>query len=156
MSTAVLIVDDEPALRELLRRWLAGAGYVTLEAPSAEAALDVLAHSADVRTVVADLQMPGKGGSWLVDQMRLHFPSTAVVLATADDKVPGTLSLQPAVVGYLVKPLNRDQVVNLVRQGVRQSEAFADRARIRAATDPIDTFLDRKLTQNRGDGNDPS
>jgi hypothetical protein len=61
-----------------------------------------------------------------------------VVLATADDQVPGMLSLQPNVVGCLVKPLNRVEVIRLVAEGVRKTAAEVERARIRRATDPIE------------------
>jgi DNA-binding NtrC family response regulator len=138
MRVAVLVVDDEQGLRALLKRWLAVEPYVALEAQNAEEALDVLAQSPEIKLVIADLQMPGKGGAWLVDQMRQRFPTTAVVLATADDQVPGTLSLQPNVVGYLVKPLNREEVIRLVAEGVRKTAAEVERARIRRATDSIE------------------
>lgn len=151
MRASVLVVDDEQGLRGLLKRWLAAEQYVALEAQNAEEALDVLAQSPEVKLVIADLQMPGQGGAWLVDQMRQRFPSTAVVLATADDQVPGTLSLQRSVVGYLVKPLNREEVIRLVAEGVRKTAEEVERARLRSATDPIETFLDRKLTHGEDD-----
>jgi DNA-binding NtrC family response regulator len=138
MRVAVLVVDDEQGLRALLKRWLAVEPYVALEAQNAEEALDVLAQSPEIKLVIADLQMPGNGGAWLVDQMRRRFPTTAVVLATADDQVPGMLSLQPNVVGCLVKPLNRVEVIRLVAEGVRKTAAEVERARIRRATDPIE------------------
>jgi DNA-binding NtrC family response regulator len=152
MRAAVLIVDDEPGLRELLRRWLEAEQYVALEAQTAEDALEVLAQSPDVKVVIADLQMPGQGGAWLVDQMRQRFRSAVVVLATADDQVPGTLSLRPSVLGYLVKPLNREEVIRLVAEGVRKTASEVEPARILTAADPIETFLDRKLTHGDGDG----
>jgi DNA-binding NtrC family response regulator len=154
MRAAVLIVDDEPGMRELLKRWLAGEKYAALEARNAEEALEILALTPDVKVAIADLQMPGKGGAWLVDEMGRRFPSTAVVLATADGQVPGSLSLQRNVVGYLVKPLTRDQVRRYVRNGVQQSLEFAEKARLRSATDPIDSFLDRKLTSGNDDDRD--
>lgn len=138
MPAAVLIVDDQPGLRELLTRWLSGAEYVALKAESAEEALDVLAQSPEVKVVIADVQMPGHGGAWLVDQLRERFPATAVVLATADDHVPGTLSLQPGVVGCLVKPLAREALLRAVSTGVKQSDEYVQRARIRLATNLIE------------------
>jgi DNA-binding NtrC family response regulator len=151
MRAAVLIVDDEPGLRELLRRWLEAEQYVALEAQTAEDALEVLAQSPDVKVVIADLQMPGQGGAWLVDQMRQRFRSAVVVLATADDQVPGTLSLRPSVLGYLVKPLNREEVIRLVAEGVRKTASGVEPSRISTAADPIEAFLDRKLTHGDGD-----
>ena len=55
---SVLIVDDEPRIREFLVRWLAPAGYDTRDAPDAEAAVD--ASVPDV--VLCDVQMPGRDG----------------------------------------------------------------------------------------------
>jgi DNA-binding NtrC family response regulator len=154
MRAAVLIVDDEPGMRELLKRWLAGENYDALEAGNAEEALEVLTQTPHVKVVIVDVQMPGKGGAWLIDQIQQRCPSTAVVLATANDQVPGTLSLQPSVVGYLVKPLSQEGVRRHVRKGVQRSHEFAERARVRSATDPIDTFLDRKLTSGNDDDRD--
>ena len=69
--SAVLVVDDQPPVREFLVRWLGPAGYETAQAPDAEAALSLLAErSFDV--VLCDVQMPGRGGLWLVDQLRDH------------------------------------------------------------------------------------
>ena len=127
-------------------RWLSSEQYPVLEARNAEEAIELLAKSPDVKVIIADLQMPGQGGAWLVEQMRLRFPSTAIVLATANDQVPGSVSLQPNVAGYLVKPLTRDAVLQYVRRGVRKSDELAEKARVREATDPIESFLDRKLT----------
>jgi DNA-binding NtrC family response regulator len=138
MPATVLVVDDELGLRELLTRWLSAAKYVVLKASDAEEAVAVLAQSPEVNVVIADLQMPGRGGAWLVDQMLERFPSIAVVLATADDQVPGTLSLQPSVVGYLVKPLDRDALLRAVRKGVARRDEYVERARIRRATDPLE------------------
>jgi DNA-binding NtrC family response regulator len=136
MPATVLVVDDEPGLRGLLTRWLSGAKYVVLQASDAEGGLAMLGQSPEVKVVIADLQMPGRGGGWLVDRMLECFPSIAVVLATADDQVPGTLSLQPSVVGYLVKPLAREALLRVVREGVARRDEFIERARIRRATDP--------------------
>lgn len=149
MPSSVLIVDDEPGLRELLRRWLSSSENLVFETPSAEEALNVLAQTPDIAVALVDMQMPGRGGTWLVEQMRGLFPTVAIILATADAHVPGTVSLQPSVIGYLVKPLDRETVLRLVEDGRAWHEQ-----RIASSTgskaDPIDAFLDSKL--NRGPG----
>lgn len=147
MPSTVLIVDDELGLRELLKRWLTGEEYVALEARTAEEALDVAAGNPDIKVAVVDLQMPGRGGAWLIDQLRHSFPAISVILATANDSVPGTLSLQPSVVGYVVKPLTSQKVLPLLADGLRRSTEYAEAAREGHAADPIESFLDRKLTR---------
>ena len=152
MPSSVLIVDDEPGLRELVRRWLAGPDSFLLEASSAEDAMCVLADTRAVAVALVDLQMPGHGGAWLVEQMQRSFPAVAIVLATADPAVPGTISLQRSVIGYLVKPLDRDQVVQLVAAGLAWHQQKANPAAHGSDTDPVDAFLDSKLTRGRGRG----
>ena len=147
MPASVLIVDDEPGMRELVKRWLTGHEYIALEARTAEEALDVAAGTPDIRVAVVDLQMPGRGGAWLLEQLRHSYPAISVILATANDSVPGTLSLQPSVVGYVVKPLTSQKVLPLVADGLRRSAEYEEAARGRKATDPIESFLDRKLTR---------
>ncbi len=140
---SVLIVDDEPRIREFLARWLAPAGYDVKEAPDAEAALAAVAASVpDV--VLCDVQMPGHDGLWLVEQLRQRFPAVAIVLATANDSVPPVVSLQEGVVEYLVKPFERDRVLAAVRRAVewRQSAPVQplDGA---AAGDPLAEWLNK-------------
>lgn len=156
MSAAVLIVDDDAGIRELLKRWLAGDTYRTFEARTAEDALDVARTDGDITVAVVDLQMPGRGGAWLIEQLRHSYPAVSVVLATANDSVPGTLSLQANVVGYIVKPITPQTLLPLIAAGVRRKSEYLEAARKRKATDPIESFLDRKLTREGGRGVDPN
>jgi DNA-binding NtrC family response regulator len=149
MPSSVLIVDDEPGMRELIKRWLTGEEYVALEARTAEDALAIAEQNRDIKAALVDLQMPGLGGAWLVDQLRQSVPALSVILATANSSVPGTLSLQPNVVGYVVKPLDQQLVMQLVAEAVLRSDQHQTDARRQRANDPIESFLDRKLT--RGD-----
>jgi two-component system, OmpR family, KDP operon response regulator KdpE len=156
--SSILVVDDEGAMRELYRRLLTAAGYLALDARTAEEGLDLLTLTPDIFAVVADLNMPGQGGEWLVDQLRQRFPNVAVILATANENVPGTLSLQASVVQYIVKPITREQLL----AAVAAAHAWHEQ-RVKAPPGPagkddsIESFLDRKLTRGGGDGgSDPS
>jgi DNA-binding NtrC family response regulator len=116
--SVVLIVDDEPGIREILARWLTEAGYEIRRAADAEAALvDMASTPADV--VLCDIEMPGRGGVWLTGQLRERFPTTAMVLATAVSTVPPSTSFKPGVVDYVLKPFARDRVLNAVAAGVK-------------------------------------
>ena len=132
--SSVLIVDDEPRIREILVRWLATAGYDTREAPDTETALDLLAASAS-DVVLCDVHMPGHDGLWLVERLRKSFPCVAIVLATADDRVP------PGV-EYLVKPLERGPVLGAVSRAVEWHEAALARGPERTTEgDPIEKWI---------------
>ena len=148
--SAILIVDDEAAMRALYGRMLLTEGHMPLEARTAVEALDVLTRDHDIPVVIADLHMPGHGGDWLIEQIRERFPRVAVILATANQSVPGSVTLQPSVVNYIVKPISRDQLISAVTSALQ----WREQSQPQAGTDgdPIEAFLDSKLNRNHGDG----
>ena len=123
----ILIVDDEPSVREVLGRWIVAAGHEIREAESAEAALAVMAETcADV--VMCDIEMPGQGGLWMAEELRARYPAAAMVLATGVDSVPPATSFKPGIVEYLVKPFTKDAVLKAVTAGLAWHAAAAERA----------------------------
>jgi DNA-binding NtrC family response regulator len=141
----ILIVDDEQPMRELVTRLLAPLGHTLLQAADAEAAITLLAQQ-PTAVVVCDRSMPGRDGDWLVEQVRAQHPSTAVILATADDAVPPRVSLQNGVIGYLVKPFNADQLRTAVADGISWHQAAAKSSKRQHAPldgDAFDQFLRR-------------
>lgn len=135
--TRVLVVDDEAAVRLLLRRWLEASGHQVHEAADAESALRI-AKATEAAVVVVDLQMPGHDGLWLADRLRTECPEAGVVLATADATVPPMVSLRPGICGYVVKPFDPPRLMAAVagaaawhqqqvrRTGSLASDPFAD------------------------------
>ena len=141
--TAILIVDDEPNIRDLLARWLNGSEYVTSQAPDAESAFEMMtAKPADV--VLCDIEMPGKGGLWLIPTLREHFPTAAVVLITGVDSVPPAISLQGGVVQYLTKPFTRERVLAAVAEAAQwHRSTHMDGASQTASPDSVAEWLER-------------
>lgn len=149
--SSILVVDDEAAMRDFYRRALSAGGYRPLDVRTAEEALDYLSLTPDIELAIVDLNMPGHGGAWLIEQMRQRFPHVAVILATADERVPGTVTLQSSVVGYLVKPIAPEHLLTTVGAALAaraQAPSGSDRS---GTGDPFDAWLDRKLTHRRGD-----
>lgn len=113
--TSVLIVDDEPAVRDVIARWVASFGLKSHGAGSAEDALVALrAQRCDL--AVVDVKMPGHDGLWLLDQLHREHPQTAVVLATANaDLLDGRRTSE--VADLLVKPFHRERLQLAVERG---------------------------------------
>lgn len=143
----VLIVDDEPKVRALLRRVLEAAGHQTLEAEHAASALDTLAaHSANV--VLCDVDMPGQDGLWLARRIREKHPTLPVVFATGQDMLPSTDTLRDGVVAYVLKPFERAALLAAVQRAVDWHEA----AKSRGPSNPSDDKeLDRWLRDDSSD-----
>jgi DNA-binding NtrC family response regulator len=137
--SAILIVDDDPRLREVLARWLAAAGYETQDASDAETALPLL--TAGVAGVaLCDVAMPGRGGLWLVERAREACPSVAVVLATGMENVHPSISLGGNVVDYLIKPFERASVLTAVARALAWHEAATKKGKT-DGEEPLDTWL---------------
>ena len=107
----ILIVDDEGASRKLLHQKLSNEGYRCLEAGNAEQALDKLSNNS-VSLVVLDIRMPGKSGIELLPEIKVHYPDTAVVMATATtDTNIAIQCMKQGAYDYLTKPVAMEEVI---------------------------------------------
>ncbi len=120
MEGRVLIVDDDPAVRTVLKRILSGDGYSLEEAEDAFRALDQLdAHPPDA--VLLDLKMPGMDGLALLDNLRQRGLDVPVVVLTGHgDQFTARECLEAGAAAYLTKPPDRSDLLLAVRGAVAQ------------------------------------
>ncbi len=120
----VLIVDDDENTLEILRRWLAKEGYITVTAEDGQQCLDTLAkESFDI--VLLDVMMPGVDGLQVCERMRENpaWRSIPVVLLTAkDDMETRTRGMALGVSEYLTKPINKLELFSRLRAQVHTRE----------------------------------
>ena len=111
----ILIVDDEPYIREILSRWLVGEGYRCEQAENATTALQALAAS-EFELMISDIRMPGRSGLELLDEARSLYPNLAVIMLTAvDDRATAIHTLEAGAYGYVIKPFDRNELlINVV------------------------------------------
>jgi CheY-like chemotaxis protein len=108
-SWTVLVVDDEPDIRYLLRVTLELAGYRVVEAKHGEAALELARRSAP-QLVVTDQMMPVMNGGELIERLRAGGSTKAIPIVM----VSGTRSVQPGADAVLVKPFDPTELIGLV------------------------------------------
>jgi two-component system response regulator MprA len=121
----VLVVDDEPAVREALRRSLAFEGYEVDLAPDGLAALELVAARApDV--VVLDVLMPRMDGLTAARRLRASGSRVPVLMLTARDTVGDRVTgLDAGADDYLVKPFELDELLARLRALLRRSALSA-------------------------------
>ena len=105
----VVVVDDDAQVRRFLASALVALGYVAYPAPDADSALEEI-RLVQPDVVLCDITMPGHDGVWLVQQIVAEWPGLPIVLVTALTELNATLTLQPGVVGYLVKPCSLEDL----------------------------------------------
>ncbi len=126
----VLVVDDEPALRVLLRQTLAGYGYRVVEARDGEEALALASDSPDpFDLLVTDVIMPGMTGPQLAGRLLSLFPGMAVLFISG---YPGETEAERAAFGrgasYLAKPFTAEMLLQHARQQLDLGKAGTAKA----------------------------
>src|SRR4030095_4107790 len=103
VTRELLVVDDDDALRGMLRELFQDEGYRVWDAPTAEAARG-LPRAHEVDAVLLDVNMPGKSGIDLVGELRSVRPDTPVVLMTAFASVASAVeAMRAGGVDYITK-----------------------------------------------------
>jgi len=131
-KATILVVDDEPAVREVLEEYLAAHGYATIAAESASAARGLVArHPIDVALI--DIHMPGEDGLSLARHLRERYAKIAVVMltsaATVVDRIVG---LEMGADDYVPKPFDPRELLARVKSVLRRTSS-AGRADLGAA-----------------------
>ena len=126
-STAtILIVDDEPLIREVLICDLTDRGYATLEAEDGEGALRVL-RSKPVSVVISDLSMPSLEGLALLSQMRVEeLWQPFIILTGYGSKDASITALRLGAFDFLEKPADFDRLAEIVAQAVAFHDAHRE------------------------------
>jgi len=115
----VLVIDDEPPIRKLLRVGLSAHGYQTVEASSGKSALELL-HEQPPDLVILDLGLPDMQGHELLRTMRARNDSVPiVVLSSRDDETGKVQALDAGADDYVTKPFGMDELLARMRAALR-------------------------------------
>ena len=121
----ILVVDDEPAVRDSLDRALRLEGYKVELAANGTEALDALGNQT-VDAIVLDLMMPRVGGLEVCRRLRSTGDRTPVLILTARDAVTDRVAgLDAGADDYVVKPFALDELLARLRALLRRSGASA-------------------------------
>jgi two-component system KDP operon response regulator KdpE len=114
----VLVVDDEPPIRKLLRMGLGTQGYHVIEAPDGRSALDHMREKPDL--VILDLGLPDTQGLELLRTMRTRDERVPiVVLSSRADEVAKVQALDLGADDYITKPFGMDELLARIRAALR-------------------------------------
>jgi two-component system KDP operon response regulator KdpE len=114
----VLVIDDEPPIRKLLRMGLTTQGYQILEAPNGKAALELMAEGPDL--VILDLGLPDIQGHELLRMIRARNDSVPImVLSSRGDEAGKVQALDFGADDYVTKPFGMDELLARMRAALR-------------------------------------
>jgi len=114
----ILVVDDEPPIRKLLRMGLSTQGYEVLQAPTGRAALELLSQAPDL--IILDLGLPDIQGLELLSMMRARNERVPiVVLSSRGDEAGKVQALDLGADDYVTKPFGMDELLARMRAALR-------------------------------------
>lgn len=126
-----LIVDDEPAMRTVLRRLMTADGFECIEVSSGVEALAAL-ETQPVPLVLSDYHMPVLDGAELLRTVQSRWPGTAVVIITAISDVNlAVRCLDAGALDYLTKPFSTEELRARVLQALEKRRLLIDNAAYR-------------------------
>ena len=141
MTAKILIVDDEPGIRNVLKISLTDAGYETLTADDGKkAAALVKENNFDI--VLTDIRMPGLDGIALLKQIKKNRPDTEVIMITGHgDYRLAIESLKLDAVDFISKPIDNDVLGIALKRATDRIEA---RNQIRSYTRDLEIRVEEK------------
>jgi two-component system response regulator AtoC len=111
-SLQVLVVDDEPAIRQVVAAQLRKAGHSVEQAGDGEAAMERLAKG-DLDIVLCDIKLPGLSGIEVLRQARATGIDTAFIMMTAFASVDTAIeAIKAGAADYMIKPLNNEELLH--------------------------------------------
>jgi two-component system, OmpR family, KDP operon response regulator KdpE len=114
----ILVVDDEPPIRKLLRMGLSSQGYEILEAPNGKSSLELLAKDPDL--IILDLGLPDVQGLELLRMIRARNEDVPiVVLSSRGDEAGKVEALDLGADDYVTKPFGMEELLARMRAALR-------------------------------------
>jgi DNA-binding NtrC family response regulator len=130
-SPLILIAEDEDLMRAILMRLLEDAGYRVAAAASAEQALERFAAE-DVAVTITDIRMTGMDGLALLDRIKDMDAEALIIVMTAYSSVDSAVAaLRKGAYDYITKPFVNEDLLQSVKNALRQRELFRENRALR-------------------------
>lgn len=133
----VLVIDDEAALRMLVRAVMEGAGWKVLEADSGVTAVRMLEKEPDLADVaLLDMRMPGMDGHETLAKLHELNPGLPVVMLTAFGTVGSAVdAMKRGAFDYITKPADNDELITVLEKGYQYSKLLNENAKLKQELD---------------------
>ena len=119
----ILIVDDEPIVRESIRDWLKDAGYEVATAETGEEALEMMKKQ-DFSVLILDIRLPGKTGISVLREVKAFKPEIKSIIITAyPTSELAAEAKELGAIDYLIKPIAPDDLEKLIQQTLLKCES---------------------------------
>lgn len=131
LKARILAVDDQLYFRNFVEGMLTEAGYSVVTAPSGVKAVSTLESDPSFDVVLADLVMPGVDGVEMVRELHERWPTKPVIVVVGVGEVRSAVAaMKLGAADYLVKPVERDELLRAIRSVLDQRRMRDEHARL--------------------------
>lgn len=128
----ILVVDDEPLIAELCRRFLTAEGYTVQTALNGHEALRLF-KPYQPNLVLTDIRMQGMNGLELIQAIKQQQMDIAIVVITGHGTLSTAIeSMKLGVLGFLIKPFTQEELLTAVQQSLERSALMKENIRLRS------------------------
>lgn len=145
----ILIVDDEPQIRRVMRTALAAAAYEVYEARTGEEALEVL-REFNPNVLLLDMNMPGMGGMAACREIRARSEAAIIVLSVRDSEKDKIAALDAGADDYITKPFSVNELMARIRANLRRLPAQQEQAQPIVVSEDLTVDLSSRQVVARG------
>ena len=122
----VLVVDDEPDVRKVVKRLLTKAGYDVIEAEDGEKAIEAINEGENpllLNVIISDIRMPKINGVEAINYFQQQWPRVPLIVLTGFPDMEMAIGfLKKGIVDYLVKPVEKEKLISAVVKAIAQRE----------------------------------
>ena len=127
----ILVVDDEPLIRESLYEILRIEGYRAHMAHSAEQALEFIQHT-PVDIIVTDMRLPKINGLELITKVKKDHPTTEIIVITGFGTIENAVeAMHKGAADYITKPINDQEIKIIIKKIIEQKEILQENENLR-------------------------
>lgn len=133
MADTILIIDDEPPIRDTLSGVLTDEGFKALTADSAEAGLELL-EKEHVNLVLLDIWMPGMDGLEALTEIKNRFELPVIMISGHGTIETAVQATRKGAFDFIEKPLSYDKIILAINNGLRVAHLERENRLLRAST----------------------
>jgi two-component system KDP operon response regulator KdpE len=148
-SGRILVVDDEPQIRRVMRTALVANGYDAFEARTGEGALETLRED-NPDLILLDINMPGIGGMAACREIRAVSDAAIIVLSVRDSENDKIAALDAGADDYITKPFSVNELMARIRANLRRLPALSDQTAPIVVSNELTVDLSRRQVIARG------
>jgi two-component system KDP operon response regulator KdpE len=146
-NATILVVDDEPQIRRVLRATLSSNGYDVIEAKNGQEAIEIAVRE-HPDLILLDVNMPEMSGLEACSKMRLSFSTPIIMVTVRNSEQDKVLALDSGADDYVVKPFAIGELLARIRAALRRSSSGDPLPKIETSELSID--LEKRSVDVRG------